>query len=308
MTDFADLDPEQAKPWLTVPGDWRRPGASGEYRLIWDPARAYGQLWPRPAAEEVAAFYRVDYYTHEAKGHGGGRSRSLAQRLLDKASWLADRGVEPDAAWWAATLGPEPKRVLEVGCGNGTNMSVLAELGHRVTGVEPDPAALEVAHSKGHRVYQGTAEALPAEVSGSAFDAVIFMHVLEHCIHPGEAVRNATLLLEKGGLLICEVPNNACLGAKRFGTHWYWLDVPRHLNFFTEESLGRLLTSTGLTVETTCYRGFCRQFSESWQAAQSKIARTLGGARSRGYWLYLLETIWAPGAKKYDSVRLSSRL
>ena len=145
------------------------------------------------------------------------------------------------------------------------------------------------------------------------FDVVVFMHVLEHCADPTAAIENALTLLRPGGRVVAEVPNNACRGAARFGIFWSWLDVPRHLNFFTCESLCELLTSAGLTVDDICYRGFTRQFAAHRKADQRRIAATLGKARDArvgtwSYWAYLLETGFAKSSRKYDSVRVQARL
>lgn len=309
-----DIDPDTAPALLHVPGDWRRPSARESYTLHWDQARAFGQLWPRPAPEEVMSFYDVeDYYTHGAAPAAPGRRVAVPQRLLTKISWLADRSVDPDARWWAETLGPQPCRILEIGCGSGTNLTILRDLGHTVTGIEPDPAALDVARSRGFEVHRGTAETLPDALAGQKFDAVVFMHVMEHCIDPARALENAVALLDGKGSVVAEVPNNACAGATRFGNAWYWLDVPRHVNFFTSESLQDLFRFAGLDVGGIFFRGYCRQFSPEWKAQQARIHSTFAprsgpGIPSLAYWAYLLRTAIAAPARKYDSVRVVGRL
>lgn len=310
MSKFTNIDPKLAHHWIKVPGDWRKANSDKHYDILWDGSRAFGQLWPRPTGTEVATFYEVDeYYTHQSTSDRKESSASVLQRVQTKLSWLRDYGIEPDKNWWAKTLGDKTLRILEVGCGNGSNLSMFISLGHQVVGVEPDPSALEVARSLGHQVFQGTAENLPAEVLNDRFDAVVFMHVLEHCIDPSMAVANAVKLLKPGGQLVAEVPNNDCQGVKRFGELWYWLDVPRHLNFFTESSLRSLAVTSGLTVDGSCFSGYCRQFGESWKKAQVEIAKKFGAEgdkriESKSYWFYLLETAWSSDNRKYDSVRV----
>jgi hypothetical protein len=135
------------------------------------------------------------------------------------------------------------------------------------------------------------------------------MHVLEQCVNPFLAVKNATECLKSGGRFVAEVPNNECLGAKRFGELWYWLDVPRHLNFFTKTSLEALVSSTRLQAESFYFRGYCRQFGIDWKNAQTHIAHTLGvpgDRRKRGasYWRHLIGSAWSMDRQKYDSVRV----
>ncbi len=312
---FEKINPDLADKWLHVPGDWRRPSVKNEYTILWESQRSYGQVWPRPGLSEVPSFYQLEeYYTHAPRLMPGPLAHNPFQRLQTKISWLADKGVEPDREWWLKVLGDQKKRrILEIGCGNGANLTTLKALGHSVVGVEPDPEARAVARFAGHQVHEGTAEDLPREMLGGLFDVVIFMHVLEHCLDPFEAVRNAIGVLKDGGTVIAEVPNNECKGAERFGAAWHWLDVPRHLNFFTAHSLEELFGSVGMIVEDVMFRGYCRQFSSDWKEAQRKIAQNLGLSdqerpRGRDYWVYLAETIWATERKKYDSVRLVGRL
>lgn len=291
MTSDIDL-------WKIIPLDWRRPGVVGSHQIFWDRQREYGQVLPRPDLATVASFYEVEeYYTHKTAAM---LQPGLFGRALRHLAWRRDKGIEPNSDWWKRVLGNKPLRILEVGCGDGSNMRVLSSLGHEVVGVEPDTAARVNAHAAGFEVYAGTAETLPAEVVGKTFDVVFFMHVLEHCLDPEAAIQSARSVLNEGGKIVAEVPNNACLGARYFGSAWYWLDVPRHLNFFTAKSLSDLVGS----VSHTEYRGYVRQFAPDWIAAQARIAATMKLPRPRSYWLYLLQTAFAPASRKYDSVRV----
>lgn len=311
---FQNINPQSATSWLHVPRDWRRPSIDENYEILWDPSNSFGQIWPRPNPEDVMNFYDVDhYYTHGTENNHDEKKLSVEQRIQTKLSWWGDNGIEPNRDWWERVLSRNNMRILEVGCGNGSNLSIFKSLGHEVVGVEPDTAALEVAREKGHNVFQGTAESLPQEINQECFDAIVFMHVLEHCIDPFVAVKNATSLLSKDGLFIAEVPNNDCLGAKRFGEIWYWLDVPRHLNFFTSKSLRKLILAAGLNTDSIYFRGYCRQFNADWKKSQAHILGVMDlkcheRIKVLSYWNYLFETIFAQHEKKYDSVRIVAAL
>jgi len=53
-----------------------------------------------------------------------------------------------DTDFYLSLAGSQPCRVLDLGCGTGTLCRALAERGHRVTGVDPAAAMLDVARSK----------------------------------------------------------------------------------------------------------------------------------------------------------------
>lgn len=305
--------------WISVPCDWRRPGAPGAWRLVWCDGCRFGQVWPRPEPSGIAAFYDLArYYTHSVTETGRVEARpGLAARLMLALAWRADRGVEPDAAWWRDLPPDGAQSALEIGCGSGQNLERLAKLGLDLAGVEPDAAACAAARGRGLAVWQGVAEALPGPIAGRRFDLVVLTHVLEHCLDPAAALTQAAGRLAPGGRMVVEVPNNACAGAQAAGACWHWLDVPRHLNFFTEGSLRALVGRAGLTVERVEWWGYARQFHPDWIATEAQAEAVFTGlsaadaarlARHRQRaWGLLARTLLAPAARRYDSVRLILR-
>ena len=61
--------------------------------------------------------------------------------------------------------------VLDVGCGNGTQLAVLEKAGYHAVGVEPDPTLVEDLRRRRFAVLLGTAERLP--VDDRAFDGLV---------------------------------------------------------------------------------------------------------------------------------------
>jgi 2-polyprenyl-3-methyl-5-hydroxy-6-metoxy-1,4-benzoquinol methylase len=311
-----------------VPRDWRRVAVAESYPLVWCGRCDYGELADRPTPEQAAAAYDVDnYYTHrrafDASKHSTEERVSFFDRLRTAIAWRCEQGVTTgldEAALCRYGVAPGAT-VCDIGCGNGGLLTRLAGHGYAMTGIEPDPAARQVAQSHGHMVHIGSAESLPFEVRSQCFDAVTMMHVLEHCIEPTTAVRNAASLLNDRGVLIVETPNNACEGARRAGITWRWLDVPRHLNFFTPKSLRRICDEAGLAVLVTEFTGYTRQFKNDWLAEECEIRRRFADtaadsaadpdhaaksfrAARRAAWRLLGATWAARAERKYDSVRV----
>jgi len=298
--------------WLDFPCDWRRREQSGEYSLFRDAAEGYGQLLPRPAPDEIAAFYDVDYYTHSAEAGADESEGSLRWKILRHLAWRVDRGTEPTNAWWAKTLGDAPRRCLEIGCGNGATLARLQAMGHDVTGVEPDPAAREAARAQGITALDGIAEVLPEALIGQQFDCVLMVHVLEHCLDPVQALRNARALLAPGGVLVIEVPNNACAGIGHFGRNWLFLDVPRHLNFFTAASLRAMAQLAGFSESRFDYLGYVMQFLSPWHREQGQICRAYGDSPAingfASHLRYFFKTAFVADDAKYCSIRITATL
>jgi SAM-dependent methyltransferase len=285
--------------------DHLRPETSTEYSLEWCAPCAFGRIAGQFTPADVTQFYTADYYTHVAPAQAGHLSMPLLDRLRVHLAWRTDRGIamSPNEV---AHLNPA-QSMCDVGCGSGQAMAAFKAAGHAVIGVEPDPQARQLAANVGP-VFAGTAEQLPDAIAGRKFDVVLLSHVLEHCIDPAAALQNVKRLLAPGGTAIIEVPNNAALGFEMYGPGWFFADIPRHLQFFTEKSLTKALGLAGLHVTRTIYAGYTRQFTPEWLTAQAEIRKHIGlngGAAWNGNeWSLLAQTAFVRPARKYDSVRI----
>jgi ubiquinone biosynthesis O-methyltransferase len=104
----------------------------------------------------------------------------------------------------------EELRVLDVGCGNGSQLALpLVRSGYQVKGVDTDSRSIE--HAK--RLTSGMTEAefvcvrvedLPAS---ELYDVVILSEVLEHLEHPATLLSESAKLMTKDGVMIVTVPN-----------------------------------------------------------------------------------------------------
>ncbi|MGH2395464.1 MAG: class I SAM-dependent methyltransferase [bacterium] len=119
-------------------------------------------------------------------------------------------------------------RLLDVGCGSGRFLVHMRDLGWEVTGVEPDPVAVRVAHRSFHlNVASGTLE--DAGFPESCVDVVTMNHVIEHVPDPISSLRECNRVLREGGRLVVVTPNVHSLGHWYFNHSWRGLEVPRHL-------------------------------------------------------------------------------
>ncbi|WP_337175215.1 class I SAM-dependent methyltransferase [Paludisphaera sp.] len=307
-----------AEPWLLVPDIVTSSPSRGAYELFRCRDCDYGFVDPRPTPEEARGFYPDNYYTHAPNGRPAGGRLPFPDRLLHNLAWRFDRSVPMTDALGRYCAGRP--RVCDIGCGSGKLLGLMRDAGADVVGVEIDEKARNTARSLGLEVYAGTAEQLPPEVEPGTFDLVWMCHVLEHCIDPVAGLASVSGLLKPSGRLVVEVPNNECLGMQRSGIAWRWLDVPRHLNFFTRKSLTGVCRLAGLEVETVEFSGYGRQFHPVWAAAEERLrlafaaanAAASTGASTRGVgapsrWSLLLATAGAQAGRKYDSVRVTVR-
>lgn len=264
-------------------------------------------VWPRPAAEEAAAFYAIESYYTQGKSHMvEAPSAGLLSRLRMHLAWRADGGeylvdvITRELAPGAA--------IADIGCGGGALLGELARRGYKATGVERDIRAIALQDPR-IAAYQGSAEELPPELARGSYDGVVFSHVLEHISEPKLALSAAVQLLRPGGLLFIEVPNNGSLIAGQSGLSWEHLDIPRHINFFTMSTLINTVAGVGMRLHGKYYSGYCRYFSDSFILTEQNIHDRLpAGAgpsiRNSGLraWLLLLRSCATSNDRKYDSI------
>jgi SAM-dependent methyltransferase len=285
--------------------DHLRPEVSTEYSLEWCTGCEFGRIAGEFTPAEVAAFYTDGYYTHVAQNDSEQSSMGLLDRLRVHLAWRTDRGVDLSPG---EVIQSKPSPTLcDVGCGSGHTMSAFKQAGYDAVGIEPDPAARALASRVGD-VFGGTAEALPEAMAEREFDTVLLSHVLEHCIDPLAALRNVKSMLAPRGTAIIEVPNNAARGFEMYGPAWFFADIPRHLQFFTEHSLRNALDRAGLRVTRVLYTGYTRQFAPQWLAAQKEIRKQTGldaeGKWDGNAWALMAKTAFTRPARRYDSIRV----
>jgi len=262
-------------------------------------------LDPRPTRNTIGLAYER-YYTHAAEDSEGVSPITRLRRAVrngylnhrfgtdyNPSSWLG-RLVGPLLPGKRAQLDararnlppPTPNAaLLDVGCGNGDFLDLARRTGWRVTGVDPDPKAVETARARRLDVRLGGLELLAG--SGIAFDLITSSHVIEHVHEPLQMLRACHTLLKPTGFLWLETPNLDSIGHGLYGHAWRDLDPPRHLVLFTWRSLTSALEAAGFArVEAEPHRPLCRDIF----AASEAIARGRDPVRDarlsvRGHWL-----------------------
>ena len=135
-------------------------------------------------------------------------------------------------------------RILDVGCGTGANLKLLAQFGE-VEGVDISPEALSFCRERGFdNVRQGAAEQLPYE--DGVFDLVTALDVVEHLDDDVESLREMRRVLRPGGRALLFVPAFMFLwGAQD--------EVSNHRRRYTLPGLRRAVGEAGFVVERATY-------------------------------------------------------
>jgi 2-polyprenyl-3-methyl-5-hydroxy-6-metoxy-1,4-benzoquinol methylase len=117
--------------------------------------------------------------------------------------------VEPHIPDFAEFERWESKRVLEVGCGIGTDSINFARAGARVTAVDLSGESLRIAAERANvmgvadriRFVQANAEELRSELDTERYDLVYSFGVVHHTPHPERALAEMRALTAPGGTL-----------------------------------------------------------------------------------------------------------
>ncbi len=98
------------------------------------------------------------------------------------------------------------KRLLEIGCGLGTDLLQFARAGAEVTGVDLTPASIELVKKRfalyGLNVKAQVADAEHLPFSDSSFDVVYSFGVLHHTPNTQQAIDEIYRVLKPGGRII----------------------------------------------------------------------------------------------------------
>jgi SAM-dependent methyltransferase len=199
------------------------------------------RLSPFPSPAELRDYY-PDSYWYVPEHDTISRLEELYRRVV-----LSDhvRFVEG-----ALDHCPERAPVLDVGCGGGLFLRMLAERGHRVVGLDFSLQAASAAwRVNGVPATCGSLTQAPFAPESCA--GVTMFHVLEHLYDPGAYLEAAHRLLRPDGRLVIQVPNAGCWQMTLLGEHWSGIDIPRHLFDFRLRDLQGLLDACGFEIART---------------------------------------------------------
>lgn len=188
-----------------------------------------GHTVPQPL--DTGRYYQGSYY---GKRHGF-TSRYCVKRRL---RWVA-----------VSALHGTGRKLLDVGCGDGSFLLAARNAGWEVTGTEINPGP---ARDAGLDVK----ESLEQFPSSASFDCVTMWHTLEHMRDIPSMLSTVARLLKPGGALMVAVPDFGGFQARIFGPRWLHADVPRHLYHFDAAALSHCLGTAGFSARRIWHQEF----------------------------------------------------
>jgi 2-polyprenyl-3-methyl-5-hydroxy-6-metoxy-1,4-benzoquinol methylase len=198
-----------------------------------------GLVYAERGNEDTGAEYREAYYRGEVYAD------YLAERpVIRKNAEHSLREIEQYA---------HGRDLLDVGCAAGFFVEAARDHGWRGQGIEISDYAASHARRLGLTVDIGSIEDPPPGLP--KFDVVTLWDAIEHLDRPDVALVNIHELLRPGGLLVVSTGDYDSLLRKLTGRRWRLFSDRTHRVFFTERTLGDLLSKSGFRLRRVHHRG-----------------------------------------------------
>ena len=207
----------------------------GPYSVARCTACGLHYLYPRLVESAIReAYQQSSYYEGGACGYADtsytaqeSALRATFGRLLNN---LSRRGVAGSA-------------LLDIGCGYGYLLDEARSYFDLRVGTDYSPEAVAKARSTDAEVFVGGIEQVP---SGSKFDCVVAIQVIEHVYDPLCFLEKLATLAKPGGHIVLATPDIGGVLRKIMGRRWPSFKVPEHVLYFDFRTLRMLMSRAGL--------------------------------------------------------------
>lgn len=207
---------------------------SGEsFSLLLDDDLQLLKTTPQPSLENLGSYYESEDYISHTDG---------SRTLFEKVYQLVKRNAIRKKVNLLSRYN-EKESVLDIGAGTGDFLVEAKKQGWKVTGIEPNTKAKEIAVSKGVS-FSDSLEVL----ENNSFDVITMWHVLEHVPNLEFQISELKRLLKPNGTIIIAVPNFKSFDANYYKEFWAAYDVPRHLWHFSKIAIQKLFQNHNIKL------------------------------------------------------------
>lgn len=159
-------------------------------------------LFPYLSKEEEKHFYKKEFEKFMSSRVGDHRDWSNAKKHIETNQDQVKRRWK----FLKEHLSVD-KNLLEIGCSSGFMLDEFQTHGISSVGVEPSGEFLEFLKEKGHKAYESL-DQLAENEKEMKFDVICHFFVFEHISEPFEFLTSTYEMLNKGGVIIAEIPSS----------------------------------------------------------------------------------------------------
>ena len=239
-------------------------GKPGQFPVVQCSTCSLAFIHPQPSIGDIAGFYPEHYYAYTVKTEQdvsiwkktelNFRNRKKAEiasihynypRQYPKSMFynilsMVSRQIDDLPDYVPDGL------LLDVGCGKGTYLLEMKDMGWNTIGVEFSESGAQAARDASLEVFQGSLK--DAGFADNSIDFARMADVLEHLPNPVDSMKELHRILKPGGQTRISVPNLKSATFTIFGKYWFPLEIPRHLFFYSPASLRLLSEKSGFEV------------------------------------------------------------
>lgn len=147
-------------------------------------------------------------------------------------------------AEWITKYNLNGKKIIEIGCGRGEYMDMMAEHPVELFGLEHNQDSIEAAKTRGLHIFKGYIENTEDIIEQAPFDGFYILNFLEHIPKPKKFLQGICNNLNDDAVGIVEVPNFDMILEKKLFSEF----ISDHLMYFTKDTLTRMLECNGFEV------------------------------------------------------------
>ena len=190
------------------------------------------------------------WYLQEQPEHETSRWRHHLKKRKIYVETIIDKYLEENNV-------KKAENILDLGCGDGNNLSFLSKYGKKLFGSDYNFTRLKRAKYKHLSANLFLADINNYPVSDNSFDIIFFNHVLEHIPNDNKALEVVYKILKPGGLLILGIPNEGA-GWWQFAYKLepYTLRNTDHLHFYTSKSITKKLIANEFDILEVEHLGY----------------------------------------------------
>lgn len=238
---------------------------------------------PRLEKNELLKLYVSDYFDNQLFGYFHySEGKDFRKRNFQK--WVTD--AQPYLA------SSKKIKALDIGCATGYCLEVFQEKGWHANGVELDHGLAKKLRHKGFTVYDSPL--LHLRDIGT-YSVITMFDVIEHLTDLHENISILYQLLEDNGIVVMVTPNYSSWQRKLFQKRWFQFKPVEHINYFTLDTLRKLVEANNFEIIESKNSGqFCntsflenriRKYNFGFLLPLLRVAQKLLGKKDRYFYV-----------------------